>query len=80
MTEKEIFDGLKEVYKKVTEQEADFTLTSTLTGELEMDSIMMLCMAIEIENAFGVAVDNSILNSVQTVGDMVEYIKGKKSE
>ncbi len=80
MTDKEIFDGLKEVYKKVTEQEADFTLTSTLTGELEMDSIMMLCMAIEIENAFGVAVDNSILNSVQTVGDMVEYIKGKKSE
>lgn len=80
MTDKEIFDELKEVYKKVTEQEADFTLTSTLTGELEMDSIMMLCMAIEIENAFGVAVDNSILNSVQTVGDMVEYIKGKKSE
>ena len=80
MTEKEIFDELKEVYKKVTEQEADFTLTSTLAGELEMDSIMMLCMAIEIENAFGVAVDNSILNSVQTVGDMVEYIKGKKSE
>ena len=80
MTDKEIFDGLKEVYKKVAEQEADFTLTSTLTGELEMDSIMMLCMAIEIENAFGVAVDNSILNSVQTVGDMVEYIKGKKSE
>ena len=80
MTDKEIFDELKEVYKKVTEQEADFTLTSTLTGELEMDSIMMLCMAIEIENAFGVAVDNSILISVQTVGDMVEYIKGKKSE
>lgn len=80
MTDKEIFDELKEVYKRVTEQEADFTLTSTLTGELEMDSIMMLCMAIEIENAFGVAVDNSILNSVQTVGDMVEYIKGKKSE
>ena len=80
MTDKEIFDELKEVYKKVTEQEADFTLTSTLTGELEMDSIMMLCMAIEIENAFGVAVDNSILNSVQTVGDMVKYIKGKKSE
>ena len=73
------FERLKELYAKITEKDtADFTMESRLVEDLEMDSVLMLYIAISIEEEFGIAVDNTLLNTVKTVGDMVGYIEARK--
>ena len=53
-------------------------MESRLVEDLEMDSVLMLYIAISIEEEFGIAVDNTLLNTVKTVGDMVGYIEARK--
>ena len=73
------FERLKELYARITEKDtADFTMESRLVEDLEMDSVLMLYIAISIEEEFGIAVDNTLLNTVKTVGDMVGYIEARK--
>lgn len=73
------FEKLKELYARITEKDtAAFTMESRLVEDLEMDSVLMLYIAISIEEEFGIAVDNTLLNTVKTVGDMVGYIEARQ--
>ena len=75
-----ILERLKKVYEAITGKAADtFTEDSRLREDLEMDSVLMLYMAIALEEEFGITVDNTIVNTVATVGDMVRYIGEKQA-
>ena len=58
---------------------------SQLQGDLALDSLMMVTMLIEIENAFGIELDEADmnpfdLNTVQSVIDMVAKYYGDEDE
>ncbi len=73
------FEKLKELYQKITDKDASgFTLESRLIEDLGMDSVLMLYMAISLEEEFGIVVDNTLINTVKTVGDMVSYIEARQ--
>ena len=75
-----ILERLKKVYEAITGKTAgDFTESSLLREDLEMDSVLMLYMAIALEEEFSITVDNTIVNSVKTVGDMIKYIEEKQA-
>ncbi len=73
------FEKLKELYQRITDKDASgFTLESRLIEDLGMDSVLMLYMAISLEEEFGIVVDNTLINTVKTVGDMVSYIEARQ--
>ena len=73
------FEKLKELYQKITDKDTSgFTLESRLIEDLGMDSVLMLYMAISLEEEFGIVVDNTLINTVKTVGDMVSYIEARQ--
>ncbi len=75
-----ILERLKKVYEAITGKTAgDFSEASLLREDLEMDSVLMLYMAIALEEEFSITVDNTIVNSVKTVGDMIRYIEEKQA-
>lgn len=75
-----ILERLKKVYETITGKTAsDFTEDSRLKEDLEMDSVLMLYMAIALEEEFSITVDNAAVNAVVTVGDMVNYIQEKQA-
>jgi acyl carrier protein len=50
---------------------------SHLANDLGMDSFGAIEVMFEIEERFGIEVDEKELTNIKTVGDMVNYIKGK---
>jgi acyl carrier protein len=49
-----------------------------LVEDLQLDSIRLLTLAVEIENRFRVRLDESDDASVETVGDLVERVRSKR--
>ena len=58
---------------------------STLQGDLALDSLMMVTMLVEIEEAFGIELDEADMNpfdlgTIQNVIDMVAKYCGDENE
>lgn len=79
MTRTEIFSKLKELLQKLYPNTADkmdsVTEQSSLTNDLGMDSIGMLCMVIAIEEAFEVDFEGTSLKDFTTVKAVIDYIQ-----
>ncbi len=79
MTRTEIFSKLKELLQKLYPNTADkmdsVTEQSSLTNDLGMDSIGMLCMVIAIEEAFEVDFEETSLKDFTTVKSVIDYIQ-----
>ena len=58
------------------EEDASITAQSPLT-ELNLDSLDIAELIMNIEDEFGITVDER--NSLKTVGDVVAYIESKKA-
>jgi len=72
-------EKLNEVIDRVFEGEVDLskvTPEADLRKDLNMNSIGMLYMAMEIESEFGVSFDNSDFAGLQTVADVIKKIEG----
>lgn len=59
--------------------------TSTLQGDLALDSLMMVTLLVEIEEVFAIELDESDMNpfdldTVQNVIDMVDKYVGERNE
>lgn len=55
---------------------ADIELTSTLSGDLGLDSMLMVSMLIEFETSFNIEFDESDMNpyDLETVSDAVDLV------
>lgn len=78
MTELEIFEKLKEVFKLVVNSETDLsvvTMDSNIVKDLGMSSIALVYLIVGIEEIFDVDMSDVSFNTFENVGDVVKYIK-----
>ncbi|WP_129407890.1 acyl carrier protein [Marinitoga lauensis] len=75
----------KELFEKVAEIMADslsiekekITEDASLTDDLELDSLELVDLTMDFENELGIAIDDSELEKIKTVGDIVEILASK---
>ncbi len=53
----------------------EITLDSRLVEDLGADSANVMMLIMDIEDTYDITVDDSMLSSVHTVGDIVEYLE-----
>ncbi len=57
--------------------EAKITPDATFTGDLEMDSLSMVELALAMEDSFGVTLPDEELSKLATVGEVTSLIESK---
>lgn len=75
MTNEEILGNLAEVVNEVAGVEAsEVTPEKSFVDDLDIDSLSMVEIAVQVEDRFGVKVPDDELANLATVGDAVDYI------
>ena len=57
----------------------EITMQSRLTEDLKADSIDIVAMIMDCESEFGIEIGDDALESLKTVGDIVNYIEGHRA-
>ena len=57
--------------------ESKITPTATFAGDLEMDSLSMVELALAMEDGFGITLPDEELAKLTTVGEVIELIQSK---
>ncbi|HEY6424212.1 MAG TPA: acyl carrier protein [Pseudonocardiaceae bacterium] len=75
MTNEEILGGLAEIVNEVAGVEtSEITLDKSFVDDLDIDSLSMVEIAVQVEDRFGVKVPDDELANLKTVGDAVDYV------
>jgi acyl carrier protein len=75
VTNEEILDELAEIVNEVAGVEtSEITLEKSFVDELDIDSLSMVEIAVQVEDRFGVKVPDDVLANLKTVGDAVDYV------
>ena len=54
-------------------------MDSNFVDDFEMDSLDMVEMLIDLEKETGIKIPNEEIVDIKTVGQLVEYLEGKKN-
>ena len=57
----------------------DITRSTTVAQDLDVDSLGLLTIATQVEERFGVALDDSLIPTLPTVGALVDLVTAKKA-
>ena len=57
---------------------ATITPESRLVEDLKADSANIMVMILELENQFGIEVEDEVILNLKTVGDVAKYIESHK--
>jgi acyl carrier protein len=81
-TEKQsIEERLKEIIiKQLDADNKPVTLESSFINDLGADSLDIVKLVMEFEDAFDINIPDEDAEKIQTVGDAVNYIKGRKQK
>lgn len=76
-----VIDGVNKVLRDLSEKN-DFNEESNLQSDLLLDSLAMVTLLIEIEDEFGIRLNESDMNpfDLNTVGDVVKLVSGYFSD
>ena len=55
----------------------DITLTTLLREDLDLDSMQSVTMIMELEEEYGISIDNDELTELNTIGDLVNIMQKK---
>ena len=77
MTREEIFAGVEAVAREHLGHEGELRPQTRLVEDLELDSIRLLTLAVEVENRFRVTLDPEDEEGISTVGDLVDAVARK---
>jgi len=80
VTEAEILAGVQAVAREHLAVRDPLAPRMRLVEDLELDSIRLLTLAVEVENRFRVRLDEADDAAIETVGDLVRAIAGKLAE
>jgi acyl carrier protein len=69
-----ILDGIHEVARRQLGFDGELRPEMRLSEDLELDSLKMLTLAVEVENRFRVCLDPSSEAQIETVGDLVAAV------
>ena len=76
MTDAEILDKFTTILSDVAGVNADdVELGKSLIDDLEIDSLAMVEIAMEVEKSLGIGIPDEQLSNLKTVADVVDYIK-----
>jgi len=71
----EILDGIAAVARKHLDYAGPLAPEMRLVEDLELDSIRLLTLAVEVENHFRVCLDEEDDRGIETVGDLVAVVR-----
>lgn len=74
MNDQEILDGIREVARRHLDVDSELRSDVRLAEDLELDSIKILTLAVEVENRFRICLDPSSEARIETVGDLVAEV------
>ena len=75
LTDLEILDGIAGVARDHLEFEGDIALDTRLMETMELDSIRLLTLVVELENHFQICLDEGDEDGVETVADLVAVLR-----
>ena len=71
-----IFDTVKEMIAKQLKMDvSEVTADKRLVEDLRADSANVMVMIMDLEDNFGIMVEDTAITELKTVGDVVEYIE-----
>ncbi|MGI9064570.1 MAG: acyl carrier protein [Pseudonocardiaceae bacterium] len=75
MTNEEILGALAEIVNEVAGVEtSEITPEKSFVDDLDIDSLSMVEIAVQVEDRFDVKVPDDELANLRTVGDAVDYV------
>ena len=75
MTNEKILGVLAEIVNEVAGVEnSEITPEKSFVDDLDIDSLSMVEIAVQVEDRFGVKVPDDVLGNLKTVGDAVDYV------
>jgi len=71
-----VFDQVRDmIASQLQVDPASITLESRLVEDLKADSANIMVMILELENQFGIEVEDEVILNLKTVGDVTKYIE-----
>ena len=71
-----IFENVKKmIAKQLKADEASITLDTRLVEDLKADSANVMVMIMDLEDNYGIIVEDDQIMNLKTVGDVVKYIE-----
>ena len=78
MSQEEIFEKVKEIIvEQLGVAEERVTMEANIVEDLEADSLSVMQTIMELEEEFGLTVEDEDVNNLRTVGDIVKYCESK---
>ena len=77
MTREEILRGVERVAREHLNRPGSLELEMSLIEDLELDSLLLLTLAVEVENHFRIYLEEEDEAAIRTVGDLVETVHRK---
>ncbi|MEU2252805.1 meromycolate extension acyl carrier protein AcpM [Nocardia xishanensis] len=80
-TQEEIVAGIAEIVEEVTGIDAaEVTFEKSFVDDLDIDSLSLVEIAVQLEDKYSVKVPDEDLASLRTVGDAVAYVQRMEAE
>ncbi|WP_405178675.1 meromycolate extension acyl carrier protein AcpM [Nocardia sp. NBC_01377] len=80
-TQEEIVAGIAEIVEEVTGIDAaDVVSEKSFIDDLEIDSLSLVEIAVQLEDRYEVKIPDEDLSSLRTVGDAVAYVQKMEAE
>lgn len=81
LTQEQIVEELGKIIEEVTGIEpSEVTLEKSFVDDLDIDSLSMVEIAVQMEDKYGVKIPDEDLASLKTVGDSVAYVQKLEAE
>ena len=73
-----MFEKLKKILmEQLNVSEEKITMEANIVEDLEADSLSVMQIIMELEEEFGLTVEDEDVNNLRTVGDIVKYCESK---
>lgn len=74
-----VFEKVRKlIAKQLEKDEKDIAAESRLVEDLGADSANVMVMILDLETEFGIDVEDDVIMTLKTVGDVVKYIESRQ--
>lgn len=71
-----MFEKIREIVaEKVGVEEAEITMETSFSDDLDADSITLFELVMALEDEFNIEIDDESIEQIKTVGDIVNYLE-----